>query len=294
MPPSPGAPGAPGIGIALIVAAMLVVPVNDAIAKLLSDRFATEQIVWARFLFHLLGLMPLALWRYGPRALWPARPGLQLLRGALFVLSVGLFFAALARMPLADAMALLFIAPLAVTALSPWLLRERIGPRRWAAVVVGFVGALVVLQPGSGVLAGGAPLAVAAGLAHALYLIVTRKLSGSGPALVTLAFSAVVGVAVTSLLVPFAWVTPTATDWLLMAAMGAVAATAHLLVILAYDRAPASLLAPFGYVEIVTATLLGFLLFGDFPAPVTWTGIAIIVASGAYISLREGRAPRRR
>lgn len=294
MPPSSGAPGAPGIGIALIVAAMLVVPVNDAIAKLLSDRFATEQIVWARFLFHLLGLMPLALWRYGPRALWPARPGLQLLRGALFVLSVGLFFAALARMPLADAMALLFIAPLAVTALSPWLLGERIGPRRWAAVVVGFVGALVVLQPGSGVLAGGAPLAVAAGLAHALYLIVTRKLSGSGPALVTLAFSAVVGVAVTSLLVPFAWVTPTVTDWLLMAAMGAVAATAHLLVILAYDRAPASLLAPFGYVEIVTATLLGFLLFGDFPAPVTWTGIAIIVASGAYISLREGRAPRRR
>lgn len=282
------------VGIALIVAAMLVVPVNDALAKLLSDRFSTEQVVWSRFVFHLLGLMPLALWRYGPGALWPARPGLQIARGGLFLAATALFFAALARMPLADAMALLFLAPLVVTALSPWLLGETVGRRRWTAVIVGFVGALVIFRPGPGVLEGGAPLAVLAAVSYAFYLIVTRKLAGSGPALVTLAFSAVVGVAVTSLLVPFAWVTPTAIDWLMMAAMGLVAAAAHMLVILAYDRAPASLLAPFGYCEIVTATLLGFLIFGDFPDMVTWLGIAIIIGSGAYISVRERRGPAAR
>lgn len=279
----------PLIGILLMLAAMMVVPFMDGIAKLLSADYPVTQIVWARYFFHLLVLLPILLWRYGPGALIPRRPALQLLRGGFLLVSTLLFFGAIARLPLADALALVFVSPLVVTALSPWLLGEQVGARRWAAVVVGFLGACIIVRPGFGVLQWGSLLAIGAGTVYAFYILATRKLSGSSSPLVTLAYTALLGALVMSAVMPAVWITPNLADLGLMLAMGMFAAGGHFLLIKAFDHAPASLLAPYGYSEIVMTTLIGFVLFGDFPDGWTWLGIAVVVASGIYISLRERR-----
>jgi len=277
----------PLVGILLIVAAMSVVPFMDAIAKYLSGHLPVLQLVWARYFFHFCLIFPVVLWRYGPRRLVPAQPLLQLVRGGLLLASTVLFFAAISRMPLADALALIFISPLIVTALSPWILGEQVGLRRRVAVLVGFAGALLIIRPGVGAIQWPALLALAAGLVFGFYLLATRRLAGSAPPLVTLTYSAAAGALLMSLAVPFFWVVPSATDLAAMAMMGLIAAGGHFLLIKAFDFAPASLLAPFTYSEIVMTTLLGFVFFGDFPDSWTWAGIAVIIGSGVYISLRE-------
>lgn len=277
----------PARGILLMLVAMLIVPLMDAFAKELSARYPVPQIVWARFFFHFAILAPVVLYRHRLAAFRPKRPVLQLVRGGFLLAATMLFFAAISLMPLADALALLFVSPLVVTALSPGLLGERVGPRRWAAVMVGFAGALIVIRPGFGVFQWSSVLALGAGCAFAFYVVATRRLSGTAPPLVTLAYTAVLGVVAMSILLPWYWITPTLPDLAMMAGIGAIAAGSHLLLIRAYDHAPASLLAPYSYAEIVTATALGYVWFGDFPAPWTWVGIAVIVASGIYISVRE-------
>jgi drug/metabolite transporter (DMT)-like permease len=184
-------------------------------------------------------------------------------------------------------LALVFISPLIVTALSPLILGEHVGIRRWSAVIVGFCGALVIIRPGLGVFEPAALLAAGAGAVYATYLIATRKLSGSAPPLVTLAYTALLGAVVMTAIQPAVWIWPAPTDWLWMAGMGALAATGHFLLIKAFDHAPASVLAPFTYSEMAMATAVGYFAFGDFPDALTWVGVAIIVASGLYISFRE-------
>lgn len=276
-------------GILLIVLSMSVVPLMDGIAKLLSARYPVLEIVWARYFFHLLYLLPIVIMRYGPSALLPRHPSLQIVRGGLLLASTFLFFAAIARMPIADALALVFISPLIVTALSPVLLAEKVGSRRWVAVWVGFIGALIIIRPGFAAIDTGALLALAAGVIYAFYMIATRRLSGTAPPLVTLTYTALLGAVVMSALAPFQWITPGPFDLFLMAAMGACAAAGHFLLIKAFEHAPASVLAPFGYSEIVMATAVGYVLFGDFPDTWTWFGIAVIIGSGVYVSFRERR-----
>ena len=276
-------------GIVLMVAAMMIVPFMDALAKYLSDRYAVSQLTWARFFFHFMILAPIVLYRHGMAALRPAQPFMQLVRSGFTLLATILFFAAIARMPIADALALLFVSPMVVTALSPVMLGERVGVRRWAAVVTGFLGALIILRPGFGVAQLGSFLAVGAGLSFAFYTLLTRKLAGRAPPLVTLAYSAVTGAVVMSIAVIPDWITPPPMDLLMMAGIGAIAAGGHFLLIRAFDHAPASLLAPYSYSEIVMATAVGWFIFSDFPDRWTWSGIAVIVASGIYISWRERR-----
>ena len=236
------------------------------------------------------------LWRYGLSGLWPAQPAMQILRGGLLVVATALFFAALAELPLADALALVFASPLMVTALSPWLLGETVGIRRWSAVIVGFGGALVIFQPGFGVFQWGAVYAVGSGIGYAFFLIATRKLAHSAPPLVTLTFTALLGAVVLSgfeLTVPGAWLTPSVPHLAMMVAMGVIAAVAHFMLIKAYDHAEASLLAPFGFAEIIMATIVGLVVFGDFPGAVIWLGIAIVITSGVYVAIRERQVQRR-
>jgi len=274
-------------GILLMVAAMMVVPFMDAIAKHLSDRYAISQIVWARFFFHFAILAPIVLYTYRGRALRPRQPVLQVVRGGFLLAATVLFFAAIATMPIADALALLFVSPMVVTALSPVLLGEKVGIRRWLAVIVGFFGALIILRPGLGVVQTGSLLALGAGCVFAFYALATRKLSGSAPPLVTLAYTAVLGAGLMSLAVVPDWRPPPAGDLALMAAIGAIAAAGHFLLIRAFDYAPASLLAPYSYSEIVMATAISYVWFSDFPDGWTWVGIVVIVGSGIYISWRE-------
>jgi drug/metabolite transporter (DMT)-like permease len=279
--------------ILLLLGAMAVLPVMDAIAKHLSHSLPLLQITWARFTFHLLWLLPAALLRHRPRELIPARTGLQLLRGCCLTAATFLFFGGVSRMPIADTLALSFVSPLVVTLLSPLLLDERVGARRLSAVAVGFAGALVILRPGVGLFQPAALFGLGTGAVYAFYVITTRRLAGTAPALVTLAYTALIGMAGTSLAVPFVWVPPTPAEWAFMVAMGAVAALGHLLIILAYERGEASMLSPFSYTEMVGAVTVGYFAFGDFPDRWTWVGIAILVASGIYISLREHRVARR-
>lgn len=279
-------------GIVLMLLSMSIVPVMDGLAKELSARYSVLLIVWARYFFHLMYLLPVVLYRYGPSSLKPRYPLLQILRGGLLLSSTILFFAAIAQMPIADALALVFISPILVTALSPFLLGEHVGIRRWAAVSVGFIGALIIVRPGLVAIDTGTLLALGAGVLYALYIIATRKLSGSAPPLVTLTYTALLGAIAMSLVVPFQWITPSPVDFSLMAAMGGCAAIGHYLLIKAFEYAPASVLAPFGYTEIVMATVVGFIGFGDFPDNWVWFGVAVIISSGIYISLRERGHPQ--
>ncbi len=282
----------PARGIVLMLAAMAVVPVMDGVAKHLSASFPVLQVVWARYFFHLLILLPVVLWRHGAGALLLRNPWLQVARGGFLLGSTGLFFAAIAVMPIADALALVFVAPLVVTALSPLILGERVGLRRWTAVGVGFVGVVVIVRPGLSAFHPGMLLALGAGTVYAFYSLATRKLSGSAPPLVTLVYTALLGALVMSALVPVVWTPPGTEDLFWMVLMGALAAAGHFLVIKSFEHAEASLLAPLGYSEIVMATVVGYVAFGDFPDAWTWLGVAIVIASGVYVSLRERRGAR--
>ena len=288
--PSAGATDRPALGIAFMALGVSLVPIMDGIAKGLASDFHVIQIVWARFTFHLLWLVPFLFWYRRSQALIPRHPGLQLLRGGFLLAATLCYFSAIALMPIADALALLFISPMVVTLLAPIVLRERVGIWRWSAVVAGFIGALIVIRPGFGVFQWSSLLALCAGGFHGGYLLATRRLAGSTNPLITLLYTALIGVAATSLTLPFLWVAPAASDWALMAAMGAFAASGHLLIIKAFDKAPAPIVAPVAYAEIAAATAVGYILFGDFPDQWTWTGITVIVASGICISIREGRA----
>ena len=277
----------PLFGIGLMVVAMLALPIMDAAAKYMSARIPTLQLVWARFFFHTLLLIPIALWHHPVRELFPHRAGLQTVRALMILCATALFFKAVALLPLADTLAVFFIYPFIITAFAPWVLRDRVGVWRWTATIIGFIGALVIIQPGFATLTQGVLFAIGAGFSYSFYALSTRKLAGIDPPIVTLFFTGLIGLVVTSVLLPFAWVAPQTGDWMLMAMMGVVSAAGHYCVILASESAPTPLLAPLAYVEIISATLLGYFIFADLPDRMTWIGIAIIVASGIVIAWRE-------
>ncbi len=275
------------LGVLLMVLAMIIIPFLDAIAKELSTRYSVLQITWARYFFHFALMLPLALATYGRQALVVKSTGMQILRGGFLMASTFLYFSALALIPLADALALVFIYPFVVTVLSVVILKEPVGIRRWMAVLVGLLGALIIVRPGFSDFGIGTMLALAAGITYGCYLISTRKLANTAPPMVTLTFTALIGVVVLSILVPYGWQTPTTADWLWMILLGTIAALGHYLIIRAFEFVEASILAPYGYTEILMACLLGYVVFGDLPDILTWIGIATIIISGIYISVRE-------
>ena len=279
----------PVAAILLLLGALTLLPIMDGCAKLLSQSLSVYEITWARYFFHWIILLPILLARYSWSAFRPARMTMQLGRSTILLIGTTLFFFGLSYMPVADTLALFFISPLVATLLSALLLKERVGPRRLGAVLVGFIGALIILNPGFGVFRWPALFPIASGLCYGFYAIATRKLAGSAPPLVTAGFTALVGAVVMSASAPLYWVTPTLAQFGIMIVIGFIAALGHYLVILAYERAEASLLAAFAYYEIVMAVIVGFVMFGDFPDTRTWVGIAVLAASGIYISMRERR-----
>ena len=281
---------APWRGALLMTAAVTLQPVNQAVAKHLTAELPVIEIVWGRLLFHCIIALPFVISGHGLHGLRVPNPGIQVARGGLFCAATIFLFAALAHIPMADAISLVFVAPLVVTALSPFLLGERVGPRRWFAVAIGFAGALIVVRPGAGAMEWAALFALGSGLTYGLYLLVTRRIAGTAPSAVTLVYTALVGAVITSAMLPFFWVPPTPLAWAWLAFSGAGSALVHLCVIRAYHYAEASLIAPLSYGEIVMATLLGYLVFGDFPDAVTWLGVGVIVSAGVYVSLRGRRS----
>jgi drug/metabolite transporter (DMT)-like permease len=275
-------------GIGLMLLAMAVLPCIDVIAKYMGAHGTPVlMIVWARLTFGAVLTLPFAFRHTGLAKLFPDRPFVHGLRALLLITATFLFFLSLKYLPIADALAIFFVQPLVVTALSPLINKEHVGPRRWAAVAVGFVGTLIIIRPGFGALNPGSLLALASGTSLALYFLVTRRIAGGQKAIVTTFHTNLLGGVITSVLVCFVWVTPTPTDWLLMVALAAIANIGHNFIVRAYDHAEASLLAPLAYTEMVTSTILGLIFFGDFPDAWTFVGVAILISCAIYISMRE-------
>ncbi len=267
--------------------AWAILPFMDTIAKYLSSDLSFFQITWARYFFTVFFTLPFMFFFFRKNLTWTTQPKLQILRGLTLLFANVLFFYSISVISMAKALTLAFIAPLITTALSPVFLGEKVGFRRWSAVIIGFVGSLIVIRPGFIEFNLASIAALGTGFFYGIYLIITRKLHSSDSPLLTLLLTGVVGVVVASFLVPFVWTNPTTYQWSLLALMGIFACLGHLFLILSLKYADASKLAPFGYFEIVTNVILGYYFFGDFPHYWTWVGLTIIVCSGIYISVRE-------
>jgi drug/metabolite transporter (DMT)-like permease len=219
--------------------------------------------------------------------IFPKLIQIQILRSSFLFLSTIFFFYAISIISMAEAITLSFISPIIATILSFVILKEKVGPRRWIAVLTGFVGVLFVIRPGFNEINLASLAAVGAGICYAFYLISTRKLSATDNPLMTLIFTGFTGCIVISLIVPFFWTSLSLSQWVLLISLAAIGTMAHFLIILSLRYAEASKLAPLGYSEIIMNVIIGYYFFGDFPDQWIWIGLIIIVASGIYISLRE-------
>ncbi|MEZ5930410.1 MAG: DMT family transporter [Alphaproteobacteria bacterium] len=283
----------------MMAAGVVAIPGIDAIAKHLSASLAPGQIAASRFLFQLLFLLPVVM--LAGRPLLSRHVGLNALRGTLIGGATLLFFWALHYLPLADSIAIFFVEPLILTLIAALFLREQVGWRRLSAIVAGFAGALLVIQPSFQNVGPPAFLPLGAALCFATYLALTRRVAVVEDVLtmqlwagifglLALGAALIAGEAASVPVLDPSW--PAADEWLLLAALGAIATSGHLLIVGAFRRASPSILAPFQYLEILGATLLGVLIFDDFPSVATWAGIVIIVASGLYVFHRERRLAR--
>lgn len=274
--------------IYLIIATSLF-PVQNVIAKYLLRFYPVEEVIWSRFFFYFLAISPIVLSRVGVKAFVPDDLTTNTLRAILLTFSGFFLYLSLQTIPVADSIAVLYVYPLLITALSPLLLRERVAGLQWFAVALGFIGVCVLLRPGAGAISLGAFFALAGGTSIALAMVLTRKLSASNDPLATLFFSGMFGALATSAMLPFAWVIPSWEHWVLMAVMGLTAVGGHYLLILAYGKAPASTLAPFAYWEVIATTLLGYAILGNAPDIVTWIGASIICISGVINASKKRR-----
>ena len=265
----------------------MFLPVMDGFAKFLSDDLPILQITWARYFFTVVFTLPIMIFFFKKQLAWSDKPKLQILRGLILLSANICFFYAISIISLAKALTLAFVAPLIVTAFSPVMLGEKVGFRRWTAVVVGFVGSLLVIRPGFVELNFASLAALGTGILYGFYLIITRKLSTSDNPLLTLLITGMVGAILVSAIIPFYWVKPSLNQWSLMAGIGVFACIGHLFLILSLKYADASKLAPLGYTEIIPNVLIGYYFFSELPDNWTYLGLFIIVLSGLYISRRE-------
>jgi drug/metabolite transporter (DMT)-like permease len=275
-------------GILLMCLGVCMFPFLNTAAKLLTADYPITEIVWARFTGHLICVLLVFMPQRGWRIFAAKRPLVQIARSFLLLASTSLFVSAIGHVPLATASAIGFTSPFIVTALSVPLLREPVGPRRWAAVVIGFIGAVIVIRPHASPDNWAAFLVLGSACSYGLYQIMTRKGGAHDDAATAIVYAALVGTVVMSLIVPFDFHVPARPlDWVLFAALGVFGGFGHYFVVRGFQNASAAIIAPFGYVELVGATILGYLVFGSFPDGWTWVGIAIIVASGVYVAYRE-------
>ncbi len=273
--------------IILNLSAWIVLPIMDGFAKFLSTDLPVLQITWARYFFTVFFVLPIMFFFFKKNLVRTKKLKLQFLRGLILLTANICFFYSISVISLAKALTLAFIAPLIVTAFSPFFLNEKVGVKRWTAVIIGFIGSLVVIRPGFLEINLASLLALGTGVLYGFYLIITRKLSSSDNPLLTLLLTGVVGAIIISSIMPFVWVKPSLDQWFIMAAIGIFACIGHLLLILSLKYADASKLAPLSYFEIVTNIIIGYYFFNDFPDNWTFLGLFIIVLSGIYISRRE-------
>ncbi len=276
-----------------MIGSAIAFPIMNAVVKYLGLHYPAAEVVFARNLGHLVFIAVLFGPRFGRRLFVTRALKLQVLNGTLLLTSTVFFFTAVSQMPLAEATAITFMAPILVAVLAGPLLGETVGTARWLAVAGGFAGMLVIVRPGVGALGFGAALCFGSALCYALYQIVTRRIAAHDPAAVTTAYSGLVATVISVFAVPFFWRTPESlTHLALFASLGVFGGIGHYCVARAFTYGQVSVVAPFHYVQLVGATALGFLWFNDLPDLFAWCGSALIVAAGIGLVLHENRAVR--
>ena len=279
-------------GILLMVASMVIFTLLDAAAKHLVQTLPPAVAVFGRYLVAFVLSVLVIMRKGGPQLMATRYPALQALRGVMLMAATMLNFIAIMYLQLAQTAAIFFTIPLWVCALSVPILGEHVGLRRWIAVAVGFMGVLVIMRPGSDSFHWAMLLSIASSFCGAIYNIVTRKVGGRDRAETSLFYVGLVGAAAGAVPLPFVWQTPQGMQWLLLGFIGLVGTIGHFMLIQAHRLAPASVLAPFMYTQIVWMILVGYLFFGDVPDFWTLAGAAIVVASGLFVFAGEARGQR--
>ena len=273
--------------IILNLSAWVILPFMDTIAKYLSSELSFFQITWARYFFTVFFTFIFMFLFFKNKLKWTENPKLQFYRGLTLFLANICFFYSISIISMAKALTLAFVAPLITTTLSPIFLNEKVGIKRWSAVIIGFIGILIVIRPGIIEFNLASIAAVGTGFFYGIYLIITRKLHSTDSPLLTLLLTGVVGTIIGSFIVPVVWINPTLTQWSWLALMGIFACLGHLLLIYSLRYADASKLAPFGYFEIIPNIILGYYLFNDLLDLWSFIGLIVIISSGLFIIRRE-------
>ncbi len=275
------------LGIVLTLVAMLAFAAMDGVSKILAGSLSIPQILWVRYIL-FLGLAVVVLRDKGLATVWRSgQPRLQFARALLIVVENGMFVLAFKYLPLADVHAIAAASPLLVIALSVPFLGETVGPRRWLAVVVGFIGVLLIVRPGFQGVGVGLVIALGGALLWGIYQIMVRMCARTDSSDTTWLWSAVVGLVATTFVGPFVWTPPDVQGWGLLILLSVLGSIAHLALIKALTVAEASVLQPFGYTLFLWAIVIGYLGFGDLPDAWTLTGAAVILSSGLYAWHRE-------
>lgn len=271
-----------------MVVAVSLFTMQDTIAKYLSERYPPLLVVWARYFFNVAIMLVLLGPMLRRRLVATQRPLVQVARGAVLAMASMFFFSALSTMKLADASAVTFLGPMLVTVFAVFVLKHRAPPGSWVALAVSFAGVMLVIKPGGDTFTPAAMLPLATALCFAAYQLLTSRLSGVDEPVATLFLGALTATLIVSLALPWTWQAPASVfDLGLFAATGAIGAVSHYVIIRAFALAPPATLAPFMYTQIVMAVLLGWIVFGDLPDLLSFTGMGLIATTGVVMALRQ-------
>ena len=280
-------------GVLFMCIACALFPIMNGIVKLLAVTYEPQQIVWFRIVSHLVLVAAVFMPRMGLGLLRTRRIGTQFVSSVMMLLSTLFFFSAVKYVPVAEAISVTFVAPLAVVLLAWPLLGERITLFRMAAVIVGFSGVLIVIRPGSAVFQWASVLLLGSAMCYAIYQILIRRLAGTDQPATSIFYSVLLGAILMSLWLPFVWKTPVAwTDWALLCSLGVFGALGHYCVAKAMTYASANFVAPFNYTQMIGSVIVGYAMFAEVPDFYTWLGTAVIVGAGLMVGW-QGRKPQK-
>ena len=290
---APSRTSRPLLGVLFMCTACALFPVMNGIVKLLAASYEPQQIVWFRIVSHLVLVAAVFMPRMGLGLLRTRRIGTQFVSSVMMLLSTLFFFSAVKSIPVAEAISVAFVAPLAVVLLAWPLLGERITFFRVAAVVVGFAGVLIVIRPGSAVFQWASLLLLGSAICYAVYQILIRRLAGVDAPATSIFYSVLLGAIIMSIWLPFVWKMPTAwTDWALLCSLGVFGALGHYCVAKAMTYASANFVAPFNYTQMIGSVIVGYLMFAEVPDFYTWLGTAVVVGAGLMVGW-QGRRPQK-
>lgn len=280
----------PAIGMAMMIVGASCLATKDGFAKMLVQAHHPIVVMWLQYFIIWIAVAPLVAYKHGLPALLPKPYGLQFARGFFSMSTVIFFFFAIQYIQLAEAHAMVFIGPLLATALSPFILKERVGIHRITAVLIGFSGVLIILRPDFSAASFGHVIAMGAGFSIAGYFLTNKKAAGSAPPAASVAHSVIVGTLLLLPIIPSLWVMPHSSELTQFGAFFIFSIAGQALLVISFNFGPTSIIAPFHYTQIIMSVVFGWLAFNQIPDIVTMMGIAVVIGSGVYIALREGRA----